>query len=133
MKFLNPKGRYEPRYEATLDEMFEAIEFTPYSSGDAPRRAGWLFVSDTRMHSGYTGGWYHAKFKPTLIEMLAPSIFSNAPEKLHEELYAELIRWEGGEVRLYLKFQQITGSYCMTVLRKEDVIAWLEQAKEIAA
>ena len=85
------------------------------------------------MHRGYTGGWYHAKFKPALVEMLAPSIFSNAPEKLHEELYAELIRWEGGEVRLYLKFQQILGSYCLVTLREEDVIAWLGRAKGAAA
>ena len=136
MKFLEPKGRYEPRYEATLDEMFEAIEFTPYSK-DAPRRAGWLFVSETKMNRGYTGGWYHAKFKPaliepTLIEMLAPSIFSNSPEELHEELYAELIRWEGGEVRLYLKFRKILGSYCLVTLREDDVIAWLDKHKEAA-
>ena len=132
MKFLNPKSRYEPRYEATLDEMFEAIEFTPYSK-DAPRRAGWLFVRELRLNCGFIGGWYHAKFKPALIEMLAPSIFSNSPEELHEELYVELVLWKGGEVRLYLKFRQIIGSYCMTVLCKEDVIAWIEQAKEIAA
>lgn len=132
MKFLEPKGRYEPRYETTLDEMFEAIEFTPYSK-DAPRRAGWLFVSNTQLNRGYTGGWYHAKFKPALIEMLAPSIFSNSPEELHEELYAELISWEGGEVRLYLKFQQILGSYLMATLREEDVIAWLGRAKGAAA
>ena len=134
MKFLEPKGRYEPRYEATLDEMFEEIEFTPYTAkGGAPRRAGWLFVSDTQMSRGYAGGWYHAKFKPALVEMLAPSIFSNAPGNLHEELYAELNSWEGGEVRLYLKFQQILGSYCMATLREEDVIAWLDQAKGVAA
>lgn len=133
MKFLEPKGRYEPRYETTLDEMFEAIEFVPYKNGVPPRRTGWLFVSVTQMSRGYAGGWYYAKFKPALIDMLAPSIFSNSPEELHEELYAELIRWEGGEVRLYLKFQQILGSYCLVTLREDDVIAWLEQAKEIAA
>ena len=133
MKFLNPQGRYEPRYEATLDEMFEAIEFVPYKNGIPPHRAGWLFVSVTQVSRGYSGGWYYAKFKPALIEMLAPSIFSNSQEKLHEELYADLLRWKGGEVRVYLNFQQISGSYCLATLREEDVIAWLEQAKGAAA
>lgn len=133
MKFLNPKGRYEPRYEATLDEMFEAIEFTPYSSGVPPRRAGWLFVSESQMNLGYTGGWYHAKFKPELIGMLAPSIFSNAPENLHIELSVQMVKWEEGETRLYMSFQNIIGSYCMATLREEDVIAWLGRAKGAAA
>jgi hypothetical protein len=131
MKFLEPKGRYEPRYEATLDEMFEEIEFIPYNKGVSPRRTGWLFVSETQMSRGYTGGWYYAKFKPDLIEMLAPSIFSNSPENLHEELSAELVRWEAGEIRLYMSFQRIIGSYCMAVLREEDVIAWLDQARKV--
>lgn len=133
MKFLEPKGRYEPRYEAALDEMFEAIEFVPYKNGVPPRRAGWLFVSVTQMSRGYAGGWYYAKFKPALIDMLAPSIFSNSPENLHEELSVELVRWEPGEIRLYMSFQGIIGSYCMVVLREEDVIAWLDQAKGVAA
>lgn len=131
MKFLDPKGRWEPRYEATLNEVFEDIEFVPYSR-NAKQREGWLFLSTLGMVHEYRGGWYYAKFRPQLLDMLAPSIFSNGASVLHRELSAEFIDQEDGTVKLYLSFTQVSGAYCLLVTSKAEAMGLIEGRKEVA-
>lgn len=130
MKFLNPKTRWEPRWEATLDEMFEEIRFTRYTLPCPSTESGWLYLSTLGLHrKGGSDGWYHVKLRPALIDMLAPSIFSNLPELLHEELHADLVKSIDGQIRLYLQFKKVSGAYCLTVLDEAEVFAWLDRHK----
>ena len=130
MKFLDPKTRWEPRYEATLDEVFENIELIPYSKHPV-QREGWLFLSMLRMNE-YRGGWHYAKFRPQLLEMLAPSIFSNKASVLHQELSAELIDQRDGTVKLYLSFTLVSGAYCLLVTSKDEALTLIDRHKEAA-
>lgn len=133
MKFLDPKSRAEPRYEATLDEVFEDIEFIPYSKHPV-QREGWLFLSMLSMlrMNEYRGGWHYAKFRPQLLDMLAPSIFSNKASVLHQELRAELIEQRDGTVKLYLSFTLVSGAYCLLVTSKDEALTLIDRHKEAA-
>lgn len=132
VEFLSPKSRSEPRYKATLADVLEAIEFAPYRSAFGGKGPGWLFLSTYRSGRSYPGGCHHVKFKPALIDMLAPSIFSNSAEHLHEELSMELISQQDGSLRLYMQFQSITGSYCLMEVSEAEAIEWLDRHKEAA-
>lgn len=128
MKFLCPKSRAEPRYEATLDEVFEDIEFIPYSKHPV-QREGWLFLSTMGMNE-WRGGCHYAKFRPQLLDMLAPSIFSNKASVLHQELSAELIDQQDGTVKLYLSFTLVSGAYCLLVTSKDEALTLIDRHKE---
>lgn len=131
MKLLDPENRWEPCCEATLDELFEEITFTPYGNEVVGPRAGWLFLSNIGVSHG--GGWHYVKFKQALCELLSCSIYGNDPTTIHEHHFLQLVSQQDGTVKLFLKFQQILGSYCLTLMDEAEAIAWLERAKEIAA
>lgn len=132
MKLLSPSNRWEPRCEAALDELFEEITFTPYSSGVNRPSAGWMFLSDTGMHRHGDMGWHYVKVKPALCELLSCSIYGNDPKTLHEHHFLQLVSQQDGTVKLFMKFSQIIGSYCLTLVDEAEAYAWLDKHKEAA-
>lgn len=131
MRFLNPQSRYEPRYEATLSDVFEEIEFVPYSNG-VRQRSGWLYLCTLDMRMGYSGGWYYVKFKPELAEMLAFSIYGNNLSTLHENHSLRLLKRDDGTVRLIMQFSRIIGSYHLMEVGEAEALSWLNRHKEAA-
>lgn len=132
---LEYKGRYEPSFEATLDELFETVECYPMHNSQIPeRRAGWLYLSTLGMkrpESWKESVHYYVKVTPTLAHMIsARSIFETNDLNLPANHHLQLTERHDGSLVLGLEFQWISGYYTLTKLDLEQVVELLGKARE---
>lgn len=133
MKKLEYKGRYQPLYEATLDEWITDIKFTPFTkSSTAGLDRSWLHVSHTSFNNKPLGGWIHFKPSAALIEAISGrSIFRAVGDtdgsNIAEEHNMEIIETPDGYKLLY-GFSKISGSYALSMISREELFSWLRKA-----
>ena len=135
---LDYQGRYTPCFEATLDELIEAVECYPmHDARRQPpgRREGWLYLSTfffpaAYQHAAAKSVHYYAKVKPGLVEMIGRrSIFETDGMNLPEHHGLEICE-RNNEVFLAVKFQLVSGSYTLVRLDRQQILDLLNKARE---
>lgn len=130
MKKIPYKSRFDPQYEATLDELFLNIKFIPFRGNNVQQQPpGWLHMSHHTWPNRPLFGWVYVEASDLLIEMIdSRSIFDGSRSVISRDHCLEMIWRSDGKIFLYQKFQQIVGSYNLCEVAEAELVAWVRRA-----
>lgn len=132
MKKLNPTSRYEPRVEATMADLVSDAVFQAY----APRRErpnmSKLFLRGLGVDGAPRDGAVYVTPTPALLDIIQNhSIFGAVAATVGEEHSLELVKNIAGELKLLLRFEKISGSYCIALVDAGEAAQLLSSARAV--
>jgi hypothetical protein len=126
MMKLKPQTRYEPRVEATIGELITDPVFQPFTPRGPRPDMSKLFLWTMGTLNDPKGGSFYVTPTPELLSVISEnSIFAVNAQTIGEEHSLELMRMCTDELKLLLRFSQISGSYCIAKVEQADVDALL--------